>query len=252
MRRPRLRSEECPFGFDHWEEKTQIGNLLGQRGSQMMRVAAVNGAAGILETLYSSYLKHLPGWKAFKKLQCAEEVRSDSCAFGSIHLKPLSFLGVNAPMHKLSRRCACNKPHVRVEGQYAKSSATYVAGLVNALAECFTEAIRDICQMRNEQLALDGLENQLVDEVALTAPWSVPPTWRFKKQSHINILEEASILRLANFLSREKCPPLRVVALVDSFVVRDHLEGFRQSCGVFVPHALQQHCISHSPMCQPG
>ena len=175
MRRPWLRSAEAPFGFCPHEEKTFMGNLLGQHGSQVMKVAAVNGAAGILDTTYSSYLKHLPGWKAIRKLPCAEEVRCDSCAFGSCHLKPFRFLGVNAALKKLARRCSCTCPHVRVQGQFAKASATYVPGLVDALVSCFSEAIVKVSRIREEQLEVEvsGLENQLVNEVALTAPWKV-------------------------------------------------------------------------------
>eukprot|EP00435_Cladocopium_sp_Y103_P028739 s1351_g7.t1 len=221
MRRPRLRSKESPFGFDPADHQTNVGNVLGQRGAQTMYVAAVNGAAGIMETTYSSYLKYLPGWKTVKSLEEAEEVRCDSCAFGSIHLKPFRFLGVNAELQRLSKRCECVEPHVRNEGGYTKASATYVPRLVDALAFCFADAIRRVQKAREEDLCVDvkGLENQLVNEVSLASHWEVHSSWTFKKQSHINILEEASILRLANFLSRER-KPLRVVALVDSYVVR--------------------------------
>eukprot|EP00435_Cladocopium_sp_Y103_P033434 s3041_g8.t1 len=116
MRRPRLRSVTCPFGFDTADEQTATGNLLGQRGAQLMYTAAVNDASGIMETTYSSYLKHLPGWMTVKSLDCADEVRSDSCAFGSIHLKPFRFLGVNTDLSPLARRCQCSTLHVKVEG----------------------------------------------------------------------------------------------------------------------------------------
>lgn len=91
MRRPRLRSAAEPFGFELREQK----NVLGQRG----------GHYG--EDLYSSYLKHLPGWKSVRKLPCAEEVRCDSCAFGSMHLKRFRFLGVNVRLASLAKRCQC-------------------------------------------------------------------------------------------------------------------------------------------------
>ena len=91
MRRPRLRSSSQPFGFDPADEKTKGGNVLGQRGAQIMTVPATNGAAGIMETTYSSYLKYLPGWQSVRLLACAEEERCDSCAFGPPHLKPFRF-----------------------------------------------------------------------------------------------------------------------------------------------------------------
>ena len=102
--------------------------------------------------------------------------------------------------------------HVKVQGQFTKASATYVPLLVQALADTFFEAIQQVTQRRREELDLEvsGLENQLVHEVALSSDWQVHSSWTFKTQGHI---------RLANFLSRER-RPLRVVALVDSYVVR--------------------------------
>eukprot|EP00435_Cladocopium_sp_Y103_P050885 s1879_g15.t1 len=206
MRRPRLRSAEQPFGFDPQEEKTRTGNILGQRGAQLLYTAGTNDAAGIMETTYSSYLKHLPGWKAVRGLECAEEVRTDSCAFGSIHLKPFRFLGVNVRMASLARRCSCSTPHVKVEGSYTKASATYVSALVEELAACLYAAIVDVRERRFTELSVEvsGLENQLVNEVARVHG------------------------RLVTALSKER-RPLRVVNLVDSYVVRGATSKGRSS-----------------------
>eukprot|EP00435_Cladocopium_sp_Y103_P060225 s990_g22.t1 len=175
MRRPRLRSRLCPFGFNLQDPQTMLGNVLGQRGAQILYIAAANDAAGILETTYSSYLKFLPGWQAVKNLDAATEVRADSCAFGSVHLKPFRLLGVNVEMGALAKRCCCNGPHVRVEGAYTKASATYVPKLAATLAECLHGAILKVQLRRVEELDLQvaGLENQLVNEVALSASWEV-------------------------------------------------------------------------------
>ena len=58
-----------------------------------------------------------------------------------------------------------------------------------------------------------------MNEVAIAAPWEVVASWTFRKPSHINILEEAVLLRLVNRLGRRSLPS-RIVALVDSHVVR--------------------------------
>ena len=230
MRKPRLRSAEQPYGFDPADPQTHLGNVLGQRGAQLMYTAAANEAAGVMETTYSSYLKHMPGWRAVKGLPCSDEVRCDSCRFGSIHLKPFRFLSVNVGIKNLALRCVCTGPHVQIEGAYTKASATYVPDLVSALADSFEEAILAVKDKHRAALSLDvaGLENQLVNEVALSSPWRIHSSWTFKKQSHINILEEASILRLVNFLSRCR-KPIRAVALVDSFVVRGATSKGRSS-----------------------
>lgn len=64
-----------------------------------------------------------------------------------------------------------------------------------------------------------GLEDQLVNDVAQSSSWRTYKSWTFRKESHINILEMSSLLRLANSFSDGRIP-LPVVNLVDSFVVR--------------------------------
>ena len=72
---------------------------------------------------------------------------------------------------------------------------------MQALAQVLFEAINEVTKRRRDYLDLEvaGLENQLVNEVALSSSWELHSSWTFKKQSHINILEEASLLRLAIF-----------------------------------------------------
>ena len=230
MRRPRLRSKDRPYGFNPLEEKTQLGNQLGQRAGQLSRVAAVNGAASLMETPYSAYLKHLPGWKNTKALEESCEVRCDSCRFGSPHLKSFRFLSVNMDIAELSLRCVCETKHVKVEGSLTKGSATYVQGLVEAISRCFVKAIYKIRKVRSEglELKVEGLENQLVNEVSLSSRWRTVSCWTFKAEKHINLLEESAILHLANRLSRRR-KPTRAVCLTDSFVVRGATSKGRSS-----------------------
>ena len=230
MRRPKLRSPLVPFGYDPSNEQTKLGNILGQRTGQALRVAAVNGAAGIAETPYSSYLKYLPGWRLLRAMKHAEEVRCDSCQFGSIHLKPFRFLGINISLQRLSRRCQCRCKHVKIEGSYTKASATYVPDLVAALADCIFEAVCNIRDQRSQDLDLqvEGLENQLVNEVSLSSKWRTVAVWNCKVGRHINLLEEEAILKLVNRLSRLKTPT-RAVCLTDSHVVRGATSKGRSS-----------------------
>ena len=166
-------------------------------------------------------MRHLPCWKAVAGLPEAVEVRTDSCRFGSPHLKSFRFLCVNADAEPLRQRCLCVGRHVPVEGSLTKSSAVYVDGLAKVLAEVLVSAARAIDEriLLSDKLEVRGFENQLVNEIALTARWSVASSWCFKKESHINILEEAALLRLVTFLGT-KMKPLRAVALVDSFVCK--------------------------------
>ena len=69
-----------------------------------------------------------------------------------------------------------------------------------------------------DEIPTKGLENQLINGVALQADWRVVDAWDFKKQSHINILEFSVIERLAKRLI-SLGQHGRVCCLVDSHVV---------------------------------
>ena len=221
MRRPQLRSAECPYGFDTSDPQTRMGNVLSNRASQVMMVGAQNSAVGVLETPFSSKMKHMPAWKIIDALPQSSSVRSDSCRFGSIHQKGFRFLGINISLDAIALRCICKQKHVQVQGVYTKSSAVYTPRLAKAIAECFGRAILEARQKYEDEYGLQvkGLESQLVNHVALSSHWKPAASWTFRKQSHINILEMASLLRLAGKLA-EKCSPMRVVNLVDSYVCR--------------------------------
>ena len=221
MRRPRLRSRACPYGFEPSLDPTWTGNRLALRSMQLMRTGAQNESSGIIETPYSSYMKHLPPWQALKALACCQEIRTDSCRFGSCHLKSFRFLGLRVEMSSLALRCHCQTNHVRVEGALTKESATYTDALARELAKVFVVAVRaQKIKVANEHnLNTKGLECQLSNEVMLTSNWKVKASWSFKKPSHINILEEASLLRLLNGVAKQG-NPVRLCALVDSNVIR--------------------------------
>ena len=221
MRRPRLRDRNQPFGYEPLEENTQTGNVLAARSSQLMYVGAQNSSAGIMEAPYSSYMKHLPQWDIIRSLPEASETRCDSCRFGSPHLKSFRLLGLRVDLSSVSLRCQCTNRHLIVEGRYTKDSATYTDQLACALADVLADAIltakeviQDICEP-----SVKGLECQLTNEIMKTSEWRVVNAWEFRKRSHINLLEEASLLRLCQKLARQHTA-LRVVALLDSNVCR--------------------------------
>ena len=197
MRRPRLRSQQVPLGFDPSNPKTSLGNLLARRSGQVMYIASEADVVGLWEILFSSYMKHLPAWKAVRRKPNASECRCDSCRFDSPHLESFRFLTVNADARPLAQRCVCRGKHLRIEGSLTKDSAVYT----DALASCIASVLAKPAQAIDRRLAHEdslessGLENQLVNEVALSAEWSFVDSWTFKKQSHINILEEAALLR---------------------------------------------------------
>ena len=121
--------------------------------------------------------------------------------------KSFAFVGVHMSMHLLQQRCRRKKKHLVVQGQYTKASASYVEDLADALAESLADAISEMFQ-GDERLEVEGLENQLTNEIALSAPWEVMKSWAFKGKSHINILECSSFHRLVcNFGKTKEALP---------------------------------------------
>lgn len=221
MRRPRLRSIEMPFGFCTSDPQTRTGTVLAGRSMQLMYVGARHGATGIAETPYSSYMKGLPAWQIIKNLDSSEETRCDSCCFGSPHLKSFRFLGINANLDPVRKRCKCRTKHIVVQGKYTKHSATYTDQLAAALGSIFSLAIRkrkaDVQDL--DSSPAKGLESQLVNDLMQSSRWELVRQWTFRKNSHINILEESALLKLCGILAREGVPR-RISVMVDSNVVR--------------------------------
>ena len=230
MRRPRLRSSTFPFGFNPHDLATNIGNVLAFRSGQLMYLAHQNAVVGLWETPFSSYMRHLRCWKIVAGLENAREVRADSCRFGSPHLKSFRFLVVHGDPRPLQLRCRCTTKHVQICGSLTKGSAIYADDLAKTMAKVLVEGAQRVDKFLEEQddIKVDGLENQLVNEVMLTARWKTLSSWTFRRESHINLLEEASLLRMLSLVAK-KGGPRRVVAFVDSFVVRGATSKGRSS-----------------------
>ena len=230
MRRPRLRSGSFPFGFDPHDLATRVGNVLAFRSGQLMYLAHQNAVTGLWETPFSSYMRHLRCWKIVAGLENAQEVRADSCRFGSPHLKSFRFLVVHCDPQPLQRRCRCTSKHVQICGSLTKGSAIYVDDLAKTMARVLVEGAKKVDRFLEEQdeVKVEGLENQLVNEVMQVAQWKTLSSWSFRRESHINLLEEASLLRMLSIVAK-KGGPRRVVAFVDSFVVRGATSKGRSS-----------------------
>ena len=245
MRRPQLRSKLEPYGFCPADPQTKTGTVLALRGLQCLHLGHRVGTPGWLETPFSSRLKALPPYKRLQGAKGADFCRSDSCCFGSEHLKPFAFLSVWAPLSRVRRRCRCSGKHLQVQGQYTKSSAMYTDDLAQNLALVLHDAIL-------AKRALDedwdgapsaGLESLLVNQLALEAPWQTEKKWTFKGASHINIQESVSVLRAIEHASR-KGSPQRTSILVDSNVVRCAVSKGRTSSRGLMPILAKINAVS--------
>ena len=160
IRRPALRSKSFPYGINPSDPQTLVGNPLASRACQVFCIAAINYVAAMLETPFSSLLKHLPFWLAASSLPCSHQVRVDSCRFGSPHLKSFRMLHAHLEACNIDRRCECCGPHLQVQGKYTKGSATYTDLLAEAIAlEERARLSDDISQTGK------GLENVGVREI---------------------------------------------------------------------------------------
>ena len=169
MRRPRLRSGQKPLGFQPSDPSTHTGNLLACRSGQPCHLAARYNVTALWETPFSSYMRSLPAWRSVAKLPQSAEIRCDSCRFGSPHLKSFRFLIINADPRPLMRRCKCVGRHVQIQGSLTKGSAVYVDELAQTMAQVLLDGSRvvDAHLLDEDQLKVSGLENQLVNEIAL-------------------------------------------------------------------------------------
>ena len=221
MRRPALRNADFPYGFDPQEAKTKVGNELGFRGFQTMELGSSYGVPGILETPNSSKLKNFESWKRLAAKDNVETVRTDSCRFGSVHLKPFKFMVVEADPTALCKRCCCTGKHVKIEGSLTRESAIYTDELAKTLAGVLVAAIqrRKDAEAELYDGAEKGLESVLVNEVAASNDWALEKVWSFRKLSHINLQELAAVQKVAYMVAGERSS-VRLVNFVDSNVVR--------------------------------
>lgn len=221
MRSPPLRSKYVPFGHCPADRQTKDGNMLAHRGFQIVAVGDDVGAPTLLETPNSSLMKNLPSWQNLARRRTVKTTRCDSCAYGSPHLKSFKFLHSHLQLNHSNKRCRCKGPHLKVQGSFTKASATYVQKLAESLALDFYEAMNARREkLRYEEgLEVEGLENQAVNHAVTTLDWECEKVWTFKKESHINLLEITSVLKLVERRLSEG-GDMRLVSLIDSFVAR--------------------------------
>ena len=235
MRRPPLRSRRVPYGYNPLDSQTYNGNLLCQRSCQLMWVGLRNKAIGLLEKPFTSLMKHMPSYKALLARDGVFEVRTDSCMFGSPHQKSFAMMGFGMDPTPFIRRCDRSHIHVKVEGRFTKASATYTDELANKIAQAFGTAIHDLKNcIKVEGDIPKGLENQLINRLALGASWKTEKSWRYRGLSHINIKELAAVSKLSLHLAKQ-ARPTRAVCMVDSFVVSAAVSKGRTSSRGLMP-----------------
>lgn len=216
---PASRSYACPRGHNPLEPRTLEGTELALRALTLIFFCAQASIPALLEQPRRTKMRALAEWKFLVEvMRRAYEVWLASCAYGSPHKKEFVFLVTFPEAASLHRKCSRDHSHVRVEGSYTKQSAVYTDQLAEKMAEAFDKALSR--RFRQEQMRTpktDGLEDPLCNDVLLSGRWKYGKAWRWKRPTHINILESASAGKLLKDLALLK-PCTRSVIVMDSNV----------------------------------
>jgi hypothetical protein len=216
---PASRSYVCPRGHNPLEPRTLEGTELALRALTLIFFCAQASIPALLEQPRRTKMRALAEWKFLVEvIKRAYEVWLASCAYGSPHKKEFVFLVTFPEAAALHRKCSNDHSHVRVEGSYTKQSAVYTDQLAEKIAEVFDKALSR--RHRQEQWRTpktDGLEDPLCNDVLLSGRWKYGKAWRWKRPTHINILESASAGKLLKDLALLK-PCTRSVIVMDSNV----------------------------------
>ena len=243
---PALRSYQVPQGFDVHHPRVELGNRLAFASLCLLFAGLRLRIAGLGEQPRRSKMRWLRHWRRLIELG-AQETWTASCSFGSVHQKEFAFLAVGIDASPLHRPCSKDHVHVPIQGKFTKPSAVYTPGLAHAIAVLFKEHLSRLDEaVRKSELNTSGLEDQASDDLCLALPWKTVSSWRWKGQSHINVLETAATLKLYRDLAREG-GDVKFVYLSDSHVARSSLARGRTSSTALRPLMKQSSslCIGY-------
>ena len=222
LRRPALRDRFHPLGFNPKEPQTQMGNCLALRGLQCIHLGGRYYVPGVLKppSAQKSGISHLG--RRLRPRRASLKLEQIAVPMDPHTLSPFGFW---APVNfqATGSRCRCKqlgKKHIQVQGQYTKKSATYTPALAGALADDLTEAI--LAKRRanlDDGPRVDGLEDQLVNEVMKSSSWELVSSWPVKKDTHINLLEVEAVCKLCSKLAMQG-GDVRAPIIVDSNVTK--------------------------------
>eukprot|EP00438_Fugacium_kawagutii_P016043 Skav232582 [mRNA] locus=scaffold932:80382:86688:- [translate_table: standard] len=236
---PAVRSYENPMGFNRKLGKVLVGNRLAGGAMSIMFACRRTHSPGMLEQPRRSKMRWLQMWKQLLELGMDETFLA-SCSFGSIHMKEFCLATFWMDASSLARPCTRDHEHVKIQGAYTRPSATYCDGLADEMARVFDFHIAQKKKelLEDDERSGDGLEDPLSNDVALSLRWKTLDAWRWKGQSHINLLETASTLRLMRKKAKEG-GDVRFVYLGDSHVSRSSLARGRTSSDALRPFLRQ-------------
>ena len=214
---PTARSYKVPRGFNQKSKKVWIGNRLAFFCLCILWASVYAQIFALLETPRRSKMAWLDEWLRLLELNEVVETFTASCSFGSPFQKEFRFLTANMRPESICFPCTRDHVHVKIQGSLTKGSAVYCPLLAKALAQLFHDHLQaESKAFEKKNIATEGLESLLVNEIAKKAQWKVSSCWQWKGYSHINVLELASLLQVVKAAARRGGG--RTCLLLDSFV----------------------------------
>ena len=243
---PSLRSYKIPLGYDPHHPRVKVGNCLAMAALTLLFAGLRLRIFGLGEQPRRSKMRWLQQWQNLLRLG-AREAFLASCMYGSIHQKEFVFVAVNMKVELLARRCPRDHPHVPIQGAFTKPSAIYCDGLSEALARFYRDHL--VALRRSEErhfVRVDGLEDQISNDLCLGQRWKTTASWSWKGASHVNLLETAATLKLFRSIALDG-GDARFVYLGDSHVARSSLARGRTSSLAMRPLLKQSSslCIAY-------
>ena len=227
---PCVRSYVEPRGFDQTNEKVRIGNLLAFAALVLVMVCLRLAKMALAEQPRRSKMRWLKEWRRLLEMG-ARETHLASCRFGSVHQKEFALLAANMRVELLHKPCTRDHEHLKIEGKWTKPSAVYCPGLAAAFAHFFWQHLQAIDSARARlSLEVEGLEDQLSNDLLVGLAWQERSSWRWHGSSHINILEMAAYVRLLRHIAGEG-GDRRIPFFIDSHVARCCISRGRSSAG---------------------
>ena len=231
---PPVRTYALPRGLQPLVTKALVGNALAFSALCLLQAGLRLHVFGAGEQPRRSKMRWLKEWERLLQLG-ASETWLASCAYNSPHRKEFTFVSVNMDLSPLHRPCPGNHKHVVIQGSFTKPSATYTDELASAIAEVYYQHLEERKRYGEAvEIAVAGLEDQLSDDLCLSADWQTESAWHWKGSSHINLLETSAVLRLFRNRAREGGDQ-RFVFLSDSNVARSALARGRTSSNAMRP-----------------
>ena len=119
LRRPQVRSNQQPFGFNPKDSFTAWHNMLAHRNCFILTVAVLMGQFISIEQPGSSRLFRLHCYKVLIQLGCIIS-HFDFCTFGSAFRKHSKWLHNKPWLIKLESRCSCTSDHFIIQGNFKR------------------------------------------------------------------------------------------------------------------------------------